>query len=271
MNHTKIDHARGILHPNLAQQKFQLGRYAPSPELAFFVERYWTIRWDLRGEPSHTQETLPYPCINLVIEQNRSGIFGIETGKFSRRLEDHGRVFGVKFRPGGFYPFFKAPVSKLTNRSLSVKEVFGADALALEQQILAVDDDSANIKAMETLLRQHMPGQDATVEEINDIIDCIIQDKTLTSVNQIADRFGMSKRTIQRLFNRYVGVSPKWVIQRYRLHEVANELDSGTVNNWAAFALKLGYSDQAHFIKDFKAVVGKTPAEYARMVKNIHD
>jgi AraC-like DNA-binding protein len=271
MNHSTISHARGILNPKLAQQKFQLGRYAPSPDVAFFVERYWTIRWDLRGEPPYIQETLPYPCINLVIEKKRSGIFGMETGKFTRQLEGQGRVFGVKFRPGAFYPFFKSPVSKLTNHSLPLEDVFGLSGAKVEQDILAVDDDNANIETMVVFLRKGLPEPDQTVQELNNMIDCIIQNRSLTSVNQLTKRFGMSKRTIQRLFNRYVGVSPKWVIQRYRLHEVADELDSGAVSDWSAFALNLGYSDQAHFIKDFKAVIGQTPAQYARMVQKACD
>ena len=100
------------------------------------------------------------------------------------------------------------------------------------------------------------------------MIACIIHDRSLTSVKELAQRSGVSKRTIQRIFNRYVGVSPKWVIQRFRLHEVADELDAGEVDDWSAFALRLGYTDQAHFIKDFKAVVGQTPVQYARMVRN---
>ncbi|MCI0714532.1 MAG: helix-turn-helix domain-containing protein [Chloroflexi bacterium] len=268
MTHATIDHARGILNPTLAHQKFQICRYLPSPDLAFFVERYWTIRWDLRGQPPFTQETLPYPCINLAIEENHSGVFGIETGKSVRLLENQGRVFGVKFKPGAFYAFFNAPVSNLTNRSLPLSDVFGPPARKLEREILVLDDDSANIEMMEDFLCERLPDHDRTVEEINGMIDCIIQDKSLTSVNQLAQRSGMSKRTIQRIFKRYVGVSPKWVIQRFRLHEVADELDSGVVDDWSAFALRLGYTDQAHFIKDFKAVVGQTPAQYARMVRN---
>ncbi len=58
-------------------------------------------------------------------------------------------------------------------------------------------------------------------------------------------------------------VSPKWVIKRYRLHEVAERLAGGEVVDWPGMVVELGYSDQAHFIKDFKTIVGSTPAEYA--------
>ena len=72
----------------------------------------------------------------------------------------------------------------------------------------------------------------------------------------------MSPRTMQRLFRRYVGVSPKWVLQRYRLHEAAERIAAGE-QDLARLGLDLGYFDQAHFIKDFKSLVGRSPAEYA--------
>jgi AraC-like DNA-binding protein len=77
------------------------------------------------------------------------------------------------------------------------------------------------------------------------------------------ERFGIPARTLQRLFNRYVGVSPKWVLRRYRLHEAAARLAEPPPGSWAQVAAELGYVDQAHFINDFTAAVGMTPAQYA--------
>ena len=57
--------------------------------------------------------------------------------------------------------------------------------------------------------------------------------------------FGIGKRHLQRLFNRYVGVSPKWVIQRYRLHEVLEQIKRDETVDWAELAQDLGYFDQA--------------------------
>jgi len=76
--------------------------------------------------------------------------------------------------------------------------------------------------------------------------------------------FKLSKRTLQRLFQQYVGVSPKWVIKRYRLHEAVERLAAGNEVDWTRLDLDLEYFDQAHFIKDFKAIIGKTPSEYTK-------
>jgi AraC-like DNA-binding protein len=256
--------ARGILHPGIAAQKFQITRYSPAADIAPFVERYWIIRWDLRGQAPYMQENIPYPCVNMVIGAGQSSIFGISTHKYVHELRDTGKVFGVKFKPGGFYPFLKSSVAHLTNQSLSVCDVFGMSAAELESALLALDDDAAMVMVMEQFLRAHLPEQDVMVAEINRLVDLIMADRQIKRVDDLAQHSHLSKRTLQRLFREYVGVSPKWVIQRYRLHEVAELLAAGAVDDWAALAVQLGYFDQAHFIKDFKAIVGVSPTEYAR-------
>ena len=86
-----------------------------------------------------------------------------------------------------------------------------------------------------------------------------------SSVEEIARRHAVSTRTLQRLFRRHVGVGPKWVLRRYRLQEAAEQLAAGERSDWTRLALDLGYFDHAHFIRDFRAVVGRSPSEYEAM------
>ena len=102
------------------------------------------------------------------------------------------------------------------------------------------------------------------MREINDVVDYVIVHSEITRVEDLVQQFHLSKRTLQRLFRQYVGVSPKWVIKRYRIQEVVERLTSGEMAGWSTLAMELGYTDQAHFIKDFKAIVGCTPSEYVR-------
>jgi AraC-like DNA-binding protein len=85
------------------------------------------------------------------------------------------------------------------------------------------------------------------VEEIGRIAHALLHDRTITRVDQVCARFDVKPRTLQRLFQRYVGVSPKWVLRRYRLHEAAARLAEGTSGTWAEVAAELGYFDQPHF------------------------
>lgn len=83
-----------------------------------------------------------------------------------------------------------------------------------------------------------------------------------TRATDVAAHHGLSTRALQRLFHRYVGAGPKWVLQRYRLHEAADRIAAGDRGGWAEVATDLGYADQAHFIRDFHALVGCTPGAY---------
>lgn len=255
---------RGILNPGTGQKKFQLSLHAPAPDLQCFVEHYWIVSWDLRGQDPYLSETLPHPCIHLVFEQNQSRIVGVMRGKFSTLLTGRGRVFGVKFRPGAFYPFVRASVSTFTNTSTPPWRVFGQECSALETVLLSQDDEQIMVQLVEQFLCARLPAEDENVGLLRQIVDRIITEREITSVDEIASQFALTRRTLQRLFSQYVGVSPKWVIKRYRLHEAAERLAGGEIVDWPALAQDLGYFDQAHFIKDFKNIVGTTPADYAK-------
>lgn len=255
---------KGILHSHHSATKFQLTRHAPAPAVAGFIERYWLIRWDLRGQPPYPTATLPQPYVNLVLEAGKSRIYGVASSTYTNLLVDQGQVFGIKFKPGAFYPLLKSPIAALTDRALPVQALFGDDGLALERAILALEDATAMTALADAFLQPRLPPLDETVVLVNQIVDRIIVDRTMTKVADLAALFALPKRTLQRLFQHYVGVSPKWVIQRYRLHEAAEELASNQTANLPQLALELGYFDQAHFSKAFKAVVGVSPLAYAR-------
>jgi len=91
----------------------------------------------------------------------------------------------------------------------------------------------------------------------------ITTDPALRRVGELAAASGTSARSLQRLFADYVGVSPKWVMRRARLHEAAERADGGELVDWAELAADLGYSDQAHLTRDFTATIGVPPTHYA--------
>jgi len=84
-------------------------------------------------------------------------------------------------------------------------------------------------------------------------------------VTDVAAHHEMSTRALQRLFRRYVGAGPKWVLQRYRLHSAAERIAAGDRGGWAEIAAGLGYADQAHFVRDFRMLVGVTPCVRDRL------
>ena len=257
----------GILNVRAGRRWWDNSIHPPAQDLAELVEHYWQVKWDLRGHEPYTQHTLSNASVHFVMERCRSHIQGVITGRFTRVLEGSGRVFGIKFRPGGFRPFLKSSVSALTDTTLPIREVFGPDGDALAERIVSLEDPVRRLEAADAFIRERLPAPDPTVQTVNRIVELIVARRSITRVADVEELVGMGKRTLQRLFHEYVGVSPKWVIQRYRLHDAAGRLAAGEDLDLAALALDLGYFDQPHFVRAFKAIVGKAPAEYARSSK----
>ena len=254
---------RGALNSRLDAKGFRHARYWPSPDLAQFVEHYWAVDWVL-DEPC-VRETLPHPVVHLVAENGEATLGGPSTQRWMRQFAPrYGRVFAIKFRVGGFRPLVDGQVSAYANRVLPAREVFGEQARHLGRDVLAAEDHHAAVAICEAFLRGFGLRDDPVVDLVAGIAERIADDRDITRIEQVATEFGLTQRTLQRLFRDYVGASPKWLIQRYRLHEAVARIDTGAACDWAALALDLGYADQAHLIRDFKKIVGRTPLEYAK-------
>ncbi len=261
----KHERSRGILHVPAADPMAGHRRYFPSADLAPFIEHYWAFTHDFAA-PQLT-ETLPFPVVYLIFEHGEALVAGVQQHKFSRVLEGAVRVRAVKFRPGGFRPFLDAPVSTLTDKTMSLQALFGAQHGDFVAGVLSERDDQAAFAAIETFLREHAPCADPAMTLIGEIATAIASDRAITHVDQIVARYGIGLRKLQRLCDDYVGIGPKWMIQRYRLHEAAVRIAREADVSWTDIALDLGYADQAHFIRDFRRVVGHAPAEYARRMR----
>jgi AraC-like DNA-binding protein len=262
--------ARGLLKPPPQEGKFRHSRRNPSPDLACFIEHYWTVSLDLRGLEPYMTETLPHPNVQVVFEEGKSAVAGVQTSKFTRLLEGRSQVFGIKFKPGGFYPFLKASVSSLTDCTVPVNSIFGTDADALETVLLSPCEEDEKLKAANEFFHACIPEPDKTIGLAGQLVTRIFQEADIKTVDDLVSRTGIGKRSLQRIFNEYVGISPKWVIRRYRLHELVERIKSGESLDWVNLALELGYFDQSHLINDFRSIIGYSPIRYQKQVlKNL--
>ncbi|MCP2280563.1 AraC family transcriptional regulator [Nocardia amikacinitolerans] len=258
---------KGILHPREQSRYRSLTRLPAGPGVNEFVEWHWVVRWDLRDRPPYVSEVLPFPCVNVTFEQSaqRTGGFvtGVCTTKFTRELSGLGMTFGARFRAGGFGAVTGLDVGSLRDRSLPLTDVF-PDAAGLAERVLAAASDEDRRALVEEFFAPRAGGHDPTFVLVTRIVHDMEHDRSLTRVDQVTDRFGVPVRTLQRMFRRYVGAGPKWVLRRYRLQDGAELLANGRHADLAALAVELGYFDQAHFSREFAAEVGMAPLEYAR-------
>ncbi|MGW2018002.1 AraC family transcriptional regulator [Streptomyces sp. NPDC001927] len=267
---------RGIVDAAELLARVRFRRHDPAPELRPYLEHYWFIDWEL-SEP-YASHVVPHPSVNVVFQRYRdedttfAEVAGIGLELFTKKLTGVGRVCGVQFRPGGFRPFAPdRPVSEWTGRRVPLDTVFTDADAASVTAVLDPETDHARVAALDAFLLAHGPAPDPQATQAMELVQLARTDRSIRRVSELARAAGLSSRSLQRLFAHHVGVGPKWVILRYRIHEALERAEAtGTEGapDWAGLAAELGYSDQAHLVRDFTATVGVPPTAYARQVSD---
>ncbi|MGX5213472.1 AraC family transcriptional regulator [Streptomyces violaceus] len=262
---------RGIVDPSGLLNRVRFRRHEPAEPLRRYIEWYWLIDWDL-PEP-YASHIVPHPSVNLTFQWDGADeedappygeVTGVALGLYTRKLTGRGRVCGAKFRPGGFRPYAPGmPVSHWTGHTLPAQDVFPQATADTARAVVTPADDRARVAALDAFLLSLPCAPDPQTDLAIDLVERIRADRTVRRVGDFAHARGLSVRALQRLFSAQVGVSPKWVILRYRIHEALEQAGHRDDVDWAALAADLGYADQAHLVRDFTTTVGVPPTAYA--------
>lgn len=255
---------KGIVDPQAAARRIRLATYPPAAALAPFVDYFWVVEWDRRGCAPETQRVLPYPNAHLVFDLGRTAIHGVVRGAFDRPLTGAGKVLGVRFAPGGLRPFITQPLSTFTDTIIAADALLGMPAAQAEARVLGESDDLAMVAQAQALLLARLPQVDDAALLAARLTAAAAAHNGPASVAQLCETMAIGERKLQRLFANYVGVPPKWVIQRYRLQEAIWRLAQPDAPDLASLAHALGFFDQAHFSRSFAELVGSTPFDYRR-------
>ena len=196
---------------------------------------------------------MTHPGFNMVFEPDADLIYGVVTQRFRRELRRAGIVVATKFRPGGFHPFH--PVS-----GAHADRPDDPGIAASSRRCAIAGDELERIAAIEAGMRAHgSAGRPARGGDR----------RALRGDARRADdrrELGCARRLLQAhaaaAVPRVRGRVAEVGAARIRLHEAADRMADGE-QDWPRLALELGYFDQAHFIKAFKASIGRSPAEYA--------
>jgi AraC-like DNA-binding protein len=257
-----LGHPEAILRPKAGRRAFDVERLLPCPDLAEFVDYYWLVRWHV-PQP-FDQQVVPQPRVHVAAEQDRLLVHGVSRRPFLRSLSGSGHVLGAAFHAGGFRPLLKRSVGSVSEGVQPGLDVLGVDDRTAAAVVLGTDDTATMVHALEEYLLATEPARDPAGREVTCLVAHAEQRTDVVRAEQLARHAGVSLRSLQRLFTEYLGIGPKWVIQRYRILDAAAATHSGQPVDWAALAHRLGFSDQAHLTRVFAQVVGTPPATYQR-------
>jgi AraC-like DNA-binding protein len=241
-------------------------RVLPPPELAPFIHHFWWVRWTLRS-PFHA-DVLAHPSARIVLAERdgtrHTDLAGVQTGRLAAPLAGQGQVFGITFRPAMLQPLVRASMATFTNRVVPLRRVLGSGVHAWARAVHSEPELQAKVAMASAFLLPLLGPARSRITRLRDLAERMKMDRSLLRVEDAAAGLALNVRALQRAFRRYVGVSPKWVLQRYRLLEAAEQLKGPRPPTLATLAATLGYADQAHFARDFKLTVGQTPWAFLR-------
>ncbi|MBD3916119.1 helix-turn-helix domain-containing protein [Nocardioides hwasunensis] len=254
-------HLTGVSRPSPP-----IHRYSPSAHLADLVDRYWIPVWSL-AEPS-TQSTLQHPVCLVVVSDTYARLYGVTRGRSSVTLEGEGYAVGTMLMPAAGRLLLGRPVAGLTDTWTDLAEVL-PDGRLVDAVRAAMDagphDPGSHLRAiahLEAWFTTFLPVDEQGLL-VNRLVAWLREHPEVTRVGEMAAEVGLTERSLQRLVEQRLGISPKWLVQRRRLHDAVEALKAGATS-LAQMAGDLGYTDQAHFTHDFRTVTGMTPGEYLR-------
>lgn len=262
---------RGDLRPGAGGVQISRLAIPPGHQAGSLLRHVWIASWNLPAPI--VQPVLEHPGGNVVVEPDRAALYCVSQGTSEQKLEGKSWAAAVLLRP--------AAITLMTGRSLAGATVGGPVLPIGEPLPIPGRGDVAG--AVRTAMRSHSESDrrayeavlsvyldwateweiDDEGELINRVVDVVEDDDGPRRVAELADAVNMSTRALQRLCVHRTGLSPKWLIQRRRLQDAALALREGRMSV-ADVAASLGYSDQAHLAREFKAVVGRTPSDYVR-------
>ena len=257
-NHEKIT---GVHHHKQHSDKYHLRRYIPADPFCDIIEQFWFVNWHFTEGDSHTQQNLPDPNFHLIIRHNELKILGPITKSYHYKMTGDDYIIGIKFHVGALYSWLRAPLNYYVDREVNLREVIQLNEKKLLAQLALLTTDEQKVKLIQKYLKPFVSKPSQEIVKVRAMLKEVKLNSHLTKVDMLADISTLSARTIQRYFKRYVGLSPKWLIRKYRLHQALAMLEQDDVNfldivDW------LGYSDQSHLIRDFKEIIGETPLHY---------
>jgi AraC-like DNA-binding protein len=263
---------RGLVRRAGTAAAFDTQRFGVPEPLRPWFAYLWTVDWDLRGADPVTSSVISFPALHLTAEDGMpcdvphgvllpaTLVHGSVSRVFRVTLREVGTVVGARFTPGGFAAWTGADAAGLTDRAVPAAGLVPGLATTHQETSGLPAADRAAVLAV--ALSRH-PAAAPADEELTELVRRIEQDATLVRVEQVARVSGWSVRTLQRRFRSNLGVSPKWVLARFRLQEAALALEQDPDVDLAELAVRLGWYDQAHLTNAFRQMLGETPAQYA--------
>jgi len=216
------------------------------------------IIFELDGMPYNTFD-------NETLQPNNTytkvWVSGMHRDYISISTHPKSEMFVIQFKAFGAYPFFHFPIQDLNEKIVHAEEVFGKEILALREDILAEESSQEKFSVAEKWLVSRFDPDKTPPTELLTILEKL-QSETATNYNQVIGSYPNTQKHLIDQFKKYIGLTPKYYQRILRFNEILQQIQKKEKITWAQVAYQCGYSDQPHFIKEFKHFSGFNPQEF---------
>jgi AraC-like DNA-binding protein len=251
----------------------------PRPPLSFFIENLWFHQ----GFVSHhkMERLLPDGGIELIIDltdtpkhvyspadlrethtYRNAWISGQQSRNIVIEAAQNSHMYGVRFRPGGLYPFLKSPVSELNDVVVDPDALWGRFMSEVRERLLEAETPADRFTILEEMMRRRVARSLAPDPGMQFALSQISKHSERVMMRHVAAAMGLSQRQLVRRFDERVGLKPKTLARVFRFNTVLRRLQTDSEESMAAVAQDCGYFDQAHFIHEFQELSRMTPSQY---------
>ncbi|HEU4649551.1 MAG TPA: helix-turn-helix transcriptional regulator [Gemmatimonadales bacterium] len=247
--------------------------YAPSAALAGAVQCYWTITGCTTG--SLVNRVLPDGCADILldfaapvtavgrVDGRRTVAVGTMRRAIVAPLSGGVDLFGIRFHPAGAAPVFGVPLNELTDRAQPLDDLLPGAGAGLEARLADTADVATRIRHTERFLLERLRERRRPHPLVAAAVQLLREQRGGGPVAGLGYTLGIGERQLQRQFHAAVGIAPKQLARVLRLQHAVRLLGQQRPSSWSALALTAGYYDQAHLIREFKALAGVTPRAFA--------
>lgn len=254
--------------------------YQPCEELKDIVEFYWRSKSYLKQSLVQEMYTPAFQAMTFNLSGQYEDIVSEEMSlrmdkncyligqPLSKRVSISNPsgidILGVKFTPLGLYRLTGIDMRHISDAIIDANNVWHSEVDLLYEEILDKENIAARIKAIEQFLKRKKARQSSS-EKIHLLNNSIHQMETKRNydVSKLRRDHFITKKTFERYFLNYIGVTPKQYANICRFNNVCMYLDRMLKQpDWQDIVVEFGYHDQSHFIREFKRYSGKTPVEY---------
>lgn len=255
--------------------------YIPKGKLALYVEFIWSSRG--HHPQSRKERVLPTGSSQLIINLGNTGFRHFKDADQRRPLEyGHTIVTGIQstyifldsrtrtstmgavLKPGAIQALLGLPADEFRDRVISLGDLIDEDMAALRERLIAASDLAERFGILESFLTHLLDKTYQPDPAVITTLRYLNQTSGRSTISEIADHIGYSRRRLSELFRQTAGTTPKDFVRIRRFQQSLQLIRKSANPRWPQLALSCGYYDQPHFNRDFKALSGLTPTQYHR-------